>query len=532
MIRITNLKLPFDQHDDDLIQQLLELLKIGDREIISWRVLKRSLDARKGKPLSRVYSVLVNIEAEEKVLRKLGKNPRISKAPDYDYQIPVSIKTKESKRPVVVGTGPAGIFAGLILAEAGLEPVIVERGKPVCERARDTFKFWEKGSLDPESNVQFGEGGAGTFSDGKLQTRVKDKQNRDRKILEELVSAGAPDEILFESKPHIGTANLMGIVKNLREKIEDLGGAYNFCTRLDDLIIKEDRLHGIRLSNGGEIFTENLVLAVGHSARDTYEMLEKRGVKLAPKPFSVGFRIEHPQKLINESQFGVYSERPELGAADYQLAYHCESGRTVYSFCMCPGGTVIAAASEVGHLVTNGMSQYKRDGNNANSAIVAEVYPKDFGDQPLAGINFQKVWEKKAFIAGGSNYYAPVQLVGDFLEGKESENLGSVEPTYQPGIVLSDLRELLPDFVIEAILEALPNFDKRIDSFSSFDAVLTAVETRTSAPLRIIRGKDHQSISVKGLYPAGEGSGYAGGIMSSAIDGIKSAEKIIKILNN
>jgi uncharacterized FAD-dependent dehydrogenase len=532
MIRITNLRLPFDHQEQDLVDLIQKDLGVDPAQIISWRILKRSLDARKNKPLLRVYSVLVEAENEADILSFHSKTPRISRAPEYKYELPVITKRPGNYRPVVVGTGPAGLFAGLILAEAGLEPILLERGKEVIERTRDTLKFWNQGVLDPESNTQFGEGGAGTFSDGKLQTRVKDKGNRDRKVLEELANAGAPAEIMIDHKPHLGTDKLVTVVKNIRAKIEELGGQYHFNSKVVDLLITKGQLAGVRLSDGREIITKHLVLAVGHSARDTYEMLHKNGVQLEPKPFSVGFRIEHPQTMIDQNQYGSHWKNPELGPADYQLACHTSSGRTVYSFCMCPGGTVIAASSEAGHLVTNGMSLYKRDGDNANSAIVVEVMPKDFGHDPLAGVVFQRSLEKKAFKAGGRNYFAPIQLAGDFLAGKLSSSLGSITPTYLPGVKFSDLSELMPEYVIAAIKEGLIDFNRKIKGFTSPDAVLTGVETRTSAPLRIVRGKDHQSVAVQGLYPAGEGSGYAGGIMSSAIDGIKTAEMVLDNLND
>jgi uncharacterized FAD-dependent dehydrogenase len=531
MIKITNIKLPFDHPDQTLWAEAAKVLKIPEKQILEIKVQKRSLDARRGRPLLRVYSLLVEVNNEPEVLRKHARNPRISLAPEYLYRLPAVLSGRSRLRPIVVGTGPAGLFAGLILAEAGLEPILLERGKPVQERSKDTDRFWLKGILNPESNVQFGEGGAGTYSDGKLQTRIKDKLNRDKKILQELVEAGAPGEILSENKPHLGTDNLVGIVQKLREKINRLGGDYQFEAKMEDLLLDNNKLTGVQLSDGRVLKTQHLILAVGHSARDTFLMLERRGVKLAPKPFSVGFRIEHPQEIINRNQYGDYAEHPALDAADYQLAYHTSCGRTVYSFCMCPGGSVIAASSEPGGVVTNGMSQYARQEVNANSAIVAEVYPVDFGPQDLAGMEFQRVWERKAFQAGGGEYFAPVQLVGDFLEGKKSVQLGDVKPSYLPGIRLENLRELFPTYVIEAILEALPAFEAKIEGFSRQDALLTGVETRTSSPLRMLRDQDHQSITIKGLFPAGEGSGYAGGIMSSAMDGIKTAEKIIDLVN-
>ncbi|MCJ7717678.1 MAG: hypothetical protein MUO54_14325, partial [Anaerolineales bacterium] len=422
--------------------------------------------------------------------------------------------------------------AGLILAEAGLNPLLIDRGKSVRERTKDTYNFWKNRDLNSESNVQFGEGGAGTFSDGKLQTRVKDKLNRDKKILQELVLAGAPEEILYKNKPHVGTAKLVRVVENLREKIISLGGEYRFQSRVDDLLVSGNKIEGIRLKSGEKIFCNKVILAIGHSARDTFSMLTNRGVHLEAKPFSIGFRIEHPQELINQSQYGKQADHPQLGAADYQLAHHSTLGRTVYSFCMCPGGTVIAASSEPGTVVTNGMSQYQRNEINANSAIVAEVSIEDFDSGVLGGIEFQRRWEEKAFNEGGGNFNAPCQLVGDFLAGRTSDDLGSVQPSYLPGIRLTDLRNSLPDLVVAAIQEALPAFERRIKGFASPDAVLTGVETRTSSPVRITRGRDYQSISIQGLFPAGEGSGYAGGILSSAMDGIKAAEALIESINS
>jgi uncharacterized FAD-dependent dehydrogenase len=408
-----------------------------------------------------------------------------------------------------------------------MNPILIDRGKPARQRVRDVNDFWKKGLLNTESNVQFGEGGAGTFSDGKLTTRVKDKYRRADKILQDMVQAGAPDEILIDSRPHVGTANLVHVVENLRVKIEKLGGEYRFESRVDDLIIEKDRVAGLVLASGERVLSDIVILAIGHSARDTFSMLQERGVEVTPKAFSIGFRIEHPQSLIDQSQFGKHAGHPALGAADYQLSYRTSQGRTVYSFCMCPGGFVIGAASEEGGVVTNGMSQYARNEVNANSAIVAEVSPTDFPVHPLAGFLFQRDWERKTFTLGGEDYFAPVQRVEDFLNGIQSDQLGSVKPTYQPGVRLVDLSQALPEQIIAAIQEALGVFTRRIPGFSGPDAILTGIETRTSCPLRILRGRDGQSISIRGIYPVGEGSGYAGGIMSSAIDGIKAAEKVI-----
>jgi len=531
MIRITDLILPFDHNENDLRLAALKALDIEAGQLKSIEIGRSSLDARKKHAIRRVYTLHIKTADEKQVLEKQKKNQKVSLAPETKYNSPVLIRKIKQHRPLVVGTGPAGLFAGLVLAEAGFFPLLIDRGKSVGERTRDAKRFWKNRELNSESNVQFGEGGAGTFSDGKLQTRVKDKLNRDKKVLQELVLAGAPEEILYKNKPHLGTAKLTRVVENLRNKIVELGGEYQFQSRMDDLILEGNKIRGVRLQSGEEIRSNYVILAIGHSARDTFEMLSGRGVQLAAKPFSVGFRIEHPQVIIDRSQYGKHAGHPLLGAADYQLAHHSSLGRTVYSFCMCPGGLVIGAASEPGTVVTNGMSQYARNERNANSAIVAEVTPADFKDNPLGGIEFQRHWEEKAFFQGGENFNAPCQLVGDFLNGKRSSALGSVQPSYLPGIKMADLRESLPIFVVSAIQEALPEFEKRIRGFTQSDAVLTGIETRTSSPVRIMRGKDYQSISIQGLYPAGEGSGYAGGILSSAMDGIKAAEAIINQIN-
>jgi uncharacterized FAD-dependent dehydrogenase len=527
MIKITNLKLPFDHRQDDLLEAAAKKLGLSAGSILSLTVKRCSLDARANRPLSRVYSLLVTIQDEKNYARHIAQNSDLAIYEERTYQIPNLNFQGRKERPLIIGTGPAGTFAGLILAEAGFHPLLIERGKKARQRVKDVNCFWEKGDLDQESNVQFGEGGAGTFSDGKLTTRVKDKHRRIEKILQELVAAGAPPEIMVEAKPHVGTANLVRVVENLRKKIETLGGEYRFESRVDDLILEGDRAAGVILSSGERITASTVVLAIGHSARDTFNLLQERGLKLAPKPFSVGFRIEHPQLLIDRKQFGDHAGHPALGAADYQLSYRTSLGRTVYSFCMCPGGYVIGASSEYGGLVTNGMSQYSRDGVNANSAIVAEVIPGDFPDDPLEGFRFQQNWEQKAFTLGGEDYCAPVQMVEDFFLGKISRQLGGIQPTYQPGVRLVDLNQLLPYQIREAIREALEEFNQRITGFSGPDAILTGIETRTSCPVRILRGKDGQSISIQGIYPVGEGSGYAGGIISSAIDGIKSAENIL-----
>jgi len=531
MIRINSINLPFDHSEDDTVKAILNRLKISRQDLISYRVLKRSLDARKNRPLLRVYSFIIEVEDEVALASIIKKSGNMSFVEDKEYQIPVLAKGDNLSRPLVIGTGPAGIFAGLILAEAGLDPILLERGKPVHLRSADVKDFWLRRSLSLESNVQFGEGGAGTFSDGKLRTRVKDKSQRTQKILSELVIAGAPEEILYDHKPHVGTANLVKVVVNIRKKIESLGGEYRFDSKVIELMIDKGAITGVKLDDGSELYSDVVVLAIGHSARDTFLMLHKSGIDLAPKPFSVGFRIEHPQKMIDRNQYGKYAGHPKLGAAEYQLAFRTSTGRSVYSFCMCPGGFVIGSSSEENTVVTNGMSQYERAGANANSAIVAEIFPEDYGQEPLGGFKFQRKWERNAFVMGGSNYDAPVQLVGDFLTGEAGSALAGVKPSYLPGYKLNDLRQALPTVLVQAILEALPIFDSKIPGFSMPEAVLTGIETRTSSPLRILRGEDFQSVSCEGLYPVGEGSGYAGGIMSSAIDGIKAAEKIIERKN-
>jgi len=523
--------MPFDHSEIDLEQAIIQILGISRDELIAYRIQKRSLDARKNRPLVRVYSLFVEVKNQTALEGMIKKSDKIFRENDQGYESPTLIRPYAGNRPLVIGSGPAGLFAGLILAEAGLNPIILERGKPVQERTKDVRSFWERRILDLESNVQFGEGGAGTFSDGKLRTRVKDKSQRTQKILGELVAAGAPEDILYDHKPHVGTANLVKVVKNLRLKIEQLGGEYRFNAKVVDLIIEDQKLLGVVLADDHKVLSDTVILAIGHSARDTFEMLYARGVKLAPKPFSVGFRIEHPQEIIDKNQYGKYAGHPRLGAAEYQLAYRTSTGRSVYSFCMCPGGSVIGASSEDNSVVTNGMSQYARAKINANSAIVAEVFPEDYGQQALDGFHFQRNWERNAFRMGGANYDAPVQLVGDFLRGDLSSSVGEVNPSYQPGYKLCDLRAALPGEFVNAILEALPVFNNKIPGFTLPEAVLTGVETRTSSPLRILRGEDLQSVSIRGLYPVGEGSGYAGGIMSSAMDGIKAAERIIDHIN-
>ncbi|MBW8457632.1 MAG: NAD(P)/FAD-dependent oxidoreductase [Thiobacillus sp.] len=533
MLRLTELKLPLDHPPEALRAAILQRLGIADDELVGFSIFKRSYDARKKHALLMVYAVDVEVRNEAALLKKFRDDRHLAPTPDMAYQFVGRAPENLTERPIVVGFGPCGIFAALVLAQMGFKPIVLERGKAVRERTQDTWGLWRRHVLNPESNVQFGEGGAGTFSDGKLYSQIKDPRHLGRKVLTEFVKAGAPEEILYVSKPHIGTFRLVGMVEAMRHEIESLGGEIRFGQRVTDVLIEDGpdgkRIRGVTLASGETLESRHVVLALGHSARDTFEMLHARGVYMEAKPFSVGFRIEHPQSLIDRARLGPNAGNPQLGAADYKLVHHAKNGRTVYSFCMCPGGTVVAAASEPGCVVTNGMSQYSRNERNANAGIVVGITPADFpGDDPLAGIALQRKLEARAFQLGGGNYDAPAQLVGDFIEGKPSTRLGSVEPSYQPGVHLTDLASCLPDYVIEAIREALPAFDRQIKGFAMNDAVLTGVETRTSSPLRITRDDDCQSANVKGLYPAGEGAGYAGGILSAGVDGIRVAEAVAR----
>ena len=530
MIRLTELRLPIDHAPEDLEAAICKKLAILAKDLIRYEVFKRSYDARKNNILSFIYTLDLSVKDEEAVLKRLAHNPHIRLSPDTRYHFVAHfdshIKPQSALRPVVIGFGPCGIFAALTLAQMGLKPIVLERGKPVRERTQDTWGLWRKKILNPESNVQFGEGGAGTFSDGKLWSQVKDPKFHGRKVLQEFVKAGAPEEILYVSKPHIGTFRLVGVVEKMRKEIIELGGEVRFGQKVTGFEISNHALQGIHLESGDFLEADHVVLALGHSARDTFATLHDAGVYMEAKPFSVGFRIEHPQSLIDRTRLGPHAGNPLIGAADYKLVHHAKNGRSVYSFCMCPGGTVVAATSESNRVVTNGMSQYSRNERNANAGIVVGITPDDFPGGPLAGIEFQRQIESKAFTLGGSNYEAPGQLVGDFLQGKTSTEFGSVIPSYKPGVHLTDLAESLPAYAIEAIREAIPAFEKKIKGFSMHDAVLTGVETRTSSPLQIKRGPNYQSINTQGLYPAGEGAGYAGGIMSAGIDGIKVAEAI------
>ena len=532
MLRITELVLPLD-HNENLENSIAHRLELKPADIKSYTIFRRGYDARQRDQINMIYSVDVELDNEQSVLERFKEDKHIAITPDTSYKAVVRASENLNARPVVVGFGPCGLFAGLILAEMGFRPLILERGKSVRERTKDTFALWRKKELNPESNVQFGEGGAGTFSDGKLYTQIKDPRHYGRKVLTEFVEAGAPSEILYLSKPHIGTFRLVSMIEEMRKKIESLGGEIRFQSRVEDMLIEDGVIQGLRLANGEIISTHHVILAVGHSARDTFKMMYDRGVYIEAKPFSIGFRIEHPQSMIDRCRFGKHAGHPLLGAADYKLVHHCKNGRSVYSFCMCPGGTVVAATSEAGHVVTNGMSQYSRNERNANSAIVVGITPEDYPGHALAGIEFQHQLEKKAFELGGSDYNAPAQVVGDFLVGRPSQQLGSVMPSYSPGVRLCDLSNALPSYAIEAIRESIPAFDKKIAGFAMSDAVLTGVETRTSSPIRIKRNEHYQSLNTRGLFPAGEGAGYAGGIMSAAIDGIKVAEAVaVDIVRN
>ncbi len=543
MLRINELRLPLDHAEDALRPAVLARLGIADAQLLALHVFRRGYDARKKSAIQLVYTLDCEVADEAAVLARVQpRDPKIRPAPDTRYRFvgqapvggPADFAASDRPRPVVVGFGPCGLFAALILAQMGLRPLVLERGKAVRERTQDTWGLWRKGVLEPESNVQFGEGGAGTFSDGKLWSQISDPRFLTRKVLDEFVKAGAPEEILVVSKPHIGTFRLVSMIEKMRAGIEALGGEIRFGQRVTDVLIEDGAVRGLTLASGEQLRADHVVLALGHSARDSFQMLHARGVFMEAKPFSIGFRIEHPQGVIDRARFGPSAGHPLLGAADYKLVHHAKNGRAVYSFCMCPGGTVVAATSEAGRVVTNGMSQYSRNERNANAGIVVGIGPQDYRQDgksdgpvsPLDGMAFQRHWESRAYELGGGGYLAPGQLVGDFLKGQPSRVLGGVEPSYKPGVRLTDLAPSLPADAIEAIREALPAFEQQIKGFAMPDAMLTGVETRTSSPLRITRGRDFQSLNVRGLYPAGEGAGYAGGIMSAGVDGIEVAEAV------
>ncbi len=540
MIRLTEIRLPLDHPESAIMDAICARLSISAQKIQDFIIFRRGYDARKRNHIMLIYTLDVTIgkevgdELDEEAVLAAGllvDQKNIKRTPSTNYQFIAQAPSGLKERPIVIGTGPCGILAALLLAQMGFKPIIVERGKAVRERTKDTFALWRERKLNTESNVQFGEGGAGTFSDGKLHSQIKDKNNYGRKVLTEFVKAGAPDEILYLSKPHIGTFKLVGMVEKIREEIEFLGGEFHFSSQVKQLILDGRQVKGVTLADGTELKSEYVVLAIGHSARDTFEALLEQDVCLEAKPFSVGFRIEHPQSMIDQAQFGKSAGHPMLGSADYKLVHHCKSGRSVYSFCMCPGGTVVAATSEENRVVANGMSQYSRNERNANSGIVVGVTPDDFPDakeNPLAGLDFQRELESRAFDMGGKNYNAPGQLVGDFLANKASTKLGDVTPSYTPGVTLTNLQDALPDFAIDALREAIPVFDRKIKGYARADAMLTGVETRTSSPICVKRDKTFQSINTQGLYPAGEGAGYAGGILSAAVDGIRIAEAVAK----
>jgi uncharacterized FAD-dependent dehydrogenase len=532
MLRLTEIKLALD-HDEAALRHAAHAL-VGEA-VLGLKIFRRGADARRRRAIQLVYTVDVEVADEEAVLRRCAGNPHITRTPDISYRMVAHAPVPLADRPVVIGAGPCGLFAGLTLAQMGFCPIILERGRMVRQRTKDTFAFWRKSILQPESNVQFGEGGAGTFSDGKLWSGIRDPAHLGRRVLEEFVRAGAPAEILVAAKPHIGTFRLVTVVENLRAQIEKLGGEYRFETRVTDLCIGHApggarRMEGVVLQDGSVLEARHVVLAPGHSARDLFAVLVARGVIVEPKPFSVGVRIEHPQSLIDHVRYGESAGHPALGAADYKLVHHGANGRSTYSFCMCPGGTVVAATSEAGRVVTNGMSQYTRDERNANAGIVVGVGRADFSaaerDDPLGGVAFQRRLESAAFEAGGHSYAAPAQRVGDFLAGRPGVALGEVVPSYKPGVTPTDLSLCLPAFVVVAIREALPEFGRRIPGFAMEDAVMTGVETRTSSPIRVTRGEDFCSLNTQGLYPAGEGAGYAGGILSAAVDGTRVAESL------
>jgi len=535
MLRITELRLPLEHPEDALRAAILKRLGIPARDLLNFTVARRGYDARKKTAIMLIYSVDVELANESATLARFAGEKDVGPTPDTEYKFVAEAPAGLKERPLVIGFGPCGIFAALVLAQMGFRPIVLERGKAVRERTQDTWGLWRKSVLNPESNVQFGEGGAGTFSDGKLYSQIKDPRHLGRKVLTEFVAAGAPEEILYVSKPHIGTFKLVGMVEEIRARIIELGGEIRFSSRVADLLLDETadgrQVRGVRLANGEELLSRHVVLAVGHSARDTFTMLHGRGVFIEPKPFSIGVRIEHPQSAIDRARFGPFAGNPILGAADYKLVHHAKNGRSAYSFCMCPGGTVVAATSEPNRIVTNGMSQYSRNERNANSGLVVGISPEqDYPDGPLAGIEYQRYWESKAFEVGGGEYRAPAQRVGDFLAGRPSTGPGEIAPSYTPGVTWTDLALCLPDFVVQTLREALPAFERQVKGYALADAVMTGVETRTSSPLRIKRDASYQSLNTRGLFPAGEGAGYAGGILSAGVDGIEVAEAVARAM--
>jgi uncharacterized protein len=531
VIRITELALPLDCPPAALRKAILKRLSLDAADLLDFTVFKRSYDARKkNTAISFVYIIDLTARNEPAILKRLAGDRNVRPAPDTSYHPVGQAPANLGERPVIIGFGPCGLFAALLLAQMGFKPIVLERGRDVRRRTKDTWALWRKKTLTPESNVQFGEGGAGLFSDGKLYSQIKDPKFYGRKVMHEFVRAGAPEEIMYVNKPHIGTFRLTGVVSAMRAEIIALGGEVRFESKVTDLLLEDGAIEGVVLANGTTIHSRHVVMALGHSSRDTFRMLHRRGVFIEPKPFAVGFRIEHPQSLIDKARLGKYAGHPDLGAADYKLVHHARNGRSVYSFCMCPGGTVVAATSEPDRVVTNGMSQYSRNERNANAGIVVGINPEqDFPGGPLAGMELQEHLESRAYELGGRDYCAPGQLVGDFVRGVPSTKWGEVQPSYKPGVRLGDLATSLPGYAIEAVREALPVFGRQIRGFDRDDAVLTGIETRTSSPIRITRDPETlQSLNIRGLYPAGEGAGYAGGILSAGVDGIKIAEAVAK----
>ncbi len=531
-LRLTEIRLPLE-HDEVALSKAVQE-RVGSRVPVEFSVFRRAVDARKKPRIFLTYTIDVTLH-DPALHAAVAVKPGVRPTPDSTYRLVARAPKLLRHRPIIVGTGPCGLMAGLVLAQMGFKPIILERGRVVRKRTQDTWGLWRRGVLDPASNVQFGEGGAGTFSDGKLWSQIKDPNHLGRKVLEEFVKAGAPDEILYVAHPHIGTFRLVNMVESIRAQIEQLGGEYRFESKVVDILLEENQdgktrqVQGVVLENGETLKSDHVILAIGHSARETFEMIEVKGIYIEEKAFSIGVRIEHPQSLIDRDRWGEREGHAKLGAAEYRLVHHCTgvaAGRTVYSFCMCPGGTVVAATSEPNRVVTNGMSQYSRNERNANSGLVVGIAPNDYPGGLMSGVAFQRHWEGRAFVAGGGNYRAPAQLVGDFLAGKPSTALGKVIPSYQPGVTPTDLALCLPDFAVAALREALPAFGRQIAGYDMHDAVMTGVETRTSAPVRITRGADFQSLNTRGLFPAGEGAGYAGGILSAAVDGIKVAEAV------
>ena len=533
MIEVSQIRLPLNHQDSELEKALLRKLRISKDHSFTWKVHRCSIDARKkgADDIRLVYTVHIDAGFSEQDLISKAKNSDIRITKSTVFNIGEAQGKSYSQKPLIIGAGPCGYFAALYLARSGACPIILERGKEAGPRAQDVTRFWrEGGTVDPESNVQFGEGGAGTFSDGKLYTGIKDRDGAVRLVLEELVSHGAPNDILFKGKPHIGTDRLIKVLRSIRKEILDLGGQIKFQSRVDDIIIDSGSIVGVRTSTGEELNSQNVILAVGHSARDTFEMLHGYGIQMQSKPFSIGARIEHPQKMIDRSLYGSAAGHEKLGAAPYKFVHHHNKrkGRTCYSFCMCPGGLVVASSSEPGLTVTNGMSSYARADANANSGFMVEVFPEDFqnSENPLSGIQFQREWEQKAFQTGDSDGRAPAQLLGDFMQNVQSSEIGNVIPSYRPGVIMTDIRECLPEYIVKVMQQSVHGISKQIDGFNRKDAVLTAAETRSSSPLRITRDSLMQSPSAKGLYPAGEGAGYAGGILSAAVDGLRVAKAL------